>query len=964
VTDPEVLRTQPKTDRKVALYGYLRGTNLKRNQGLHLAGVGDFSIQSISFLPDPCPLPEGIKKRTLVEKDKTIYAPMSGVGGIVYDKDAVYIDLGGSHAHKKGDTEDDMVQNMINTESTLNEKLEQSELRLFSGSKPIVGGEHKKEERRERRKAFFEDGKDDVSMDAEESDEDDGDSGSDAEDETEENDSDEDKEKADSRKRKLARAGAGPMKKRKDSNIVKNKNKQLLLEMGEEIGESGEDSDVDDLDVTEDISTDQNKVEDDTSFYSKPTKKDEMARSKITEALSKIKDESTNCVEDDSSDTDEEEDESESEDKESSASDEENDEEQSDNLEDEESTTGCESLQWKADLAMKARDSFYARQSGTASLRRLVYGVNNQEGEEVDEGDHETVGGLFTVVKGRGGVNKQEVNSLDCTVWGVEHSQDWGRDEVRDRIKDCFVTGQWAKGQDAEELIKLDEEDEVYGDFEDLETGEVVSGEKEEEEEELPRMVDLKGERDAELAKRKERMERKLKLKKSFDTEYDGGEGDKATYYEDLKKEVDDQSNLNRSEFDGLDDSLRVQYEGYRSGMYVRLELENVPCEMVEYFSPSTPLVLGGLLKGEDQVGYVQIRVKKHRWYPRILKNRDPLIISLGWRRFQSLPIYSICDHNMRHRMLKYTPENLHCDAHFWGPITPQGTGMMAVQSVADKQENFKIVATGVVLELDKTTQIVKKLKLTGEPYKIFKKTAFIKGMFNSSLEVAKFEKAAIRTVSGVRGIIKKSLSEPEGAFRATFEDKILMSDIVFVKTWFTVDVPKFYAVVTNLLQKEDERSSWKGMRTVAEIKRENNIRNEVNTDSLYKDVKREAKVFNPLQIPRNLQEELPYNLKPKIVAKGQDPTKDRVAVVLDHKERKVQNAFKMLREMYGQKQMISEKEKKKRVEDFIQKKNVIEEKKMKKQKEARKQISRMMSKNKAKQERMANRKGGKRDKD
>ncbi len=57
--------------------------------------------------------------------------------------------------------------------------------------------------------------------------------------------------------------------------------------------------------------------------------------------------------------------------------------------------------------------------------------------------------------------------------------------------------------------------------------------------------------------------------------------------------------------------------------------------------------------------------------------------------------------------------------------------------------------------------------------------------MFNSSLEVAKFEKAQIRTVSGVRGILKKALSEPEGAFRATFEDKILLSDIVFVKTWF-----------------------------------------------------------------------------------------------------------------------------------------------------------------------------------
>lgn len=32
-------------------------------------------------------------------RDRLVYAPMSGVGGIVYDKDAVYVDLGGSHSH-------------------------------------------------------------------------------------------------------------------------------------------------------------------------------------------------------------------------------------------------------------------------------------------------------------------------------------------------------------------------------------------------------------------------------------------------------------------------------------------------------------------------------------------------------------------------------------------------------------------------------------------------------------------------------------------------------------------------------------------------------------------------------------------------------------------------------------------------------------------------------------------------
>lgn len=47
----------------------------------------------MTALTDPCPLPSAAKKKGLRDRDKLFYAPMSGIGDLLYDKDAVYINI-------------------------------------------------------------------------------------------------------------------------------------------------------------------------------------------------------------------------------------------------------------------------------------------------------------------------------------------------------------------------------------------------------------------------------------------------------------------------------------------------------------------------------------------------------------------------------------------------------------------------------------------------------------------------------------------------------------------------------------------------------------------------------------------------------------------------------------------------------------------------------------------------------
>ncbi|KAF1992449.1 DUF663-domain-containing protein [Aulographum hederae CBS 113979] len=899
ITPPTEIEQDEKCDRRVALYGYLRGTNFPAQGGkVHIPGVGDLDVARIEQLPDPCPTPfmddalakQGkTKRKRLGDKQKILFAPMSDVGGVLVDKDAVYIDVKTNTFNPDEDVEErglgeQMVVGLQGQRRTIGEK--DSSFRLFSGAQKMQDDDLEDSGRkfpRQLARIAERDGDDDVV-------EDEGfESGSDDEDDLDGMPED-DEEEDDSGEIETNGVSEGRLGRALRKSVDQERN-------------GGTENDLAFADSDSDLGS-----------------------------ISSVGDqELEDGDEDESFDEDEDEDD-----------------------EDEDPA-----LRWKANLAEHARRAHtFKRPYRTTDLLRMMYDdkltprevIKKWRGEE-DEKDKDNQeddeDNFFKKAAPEEAWEQSEDRMIpEYDYAGLE--QKWTDPDSLDALRKRFASTNLGTGANADEdedgdFEGFDDEDEGDGAFEDLETGEAFRGEPNADQDEEAKSIEAERDRNArrkeELKLRFEEEDRegfanpKSKANNEGGDEQEFGEDD---WYDAQKAAIEKQLNINRAEFDAMDAQSRVRVEGYKAGSYCRMELTNVPYEFSVGFNPKYPILVGGLTPTEERFGFVQVRIKRHRWHKKILKTNDPLIFSLGWRRFQATPLYSISDSRTRNRMLKYTPEHMHCFGTFYGPLIAPNTGFCCVQSFSNKNPGFRIAATGVVLNVDESVEIVKKLKLTGHPYKIFKNTAFIKDMFSTSLEIAKFEGASIRTVSGVRGQIKRGLSKPEGCYRATFEDKILMSDIVFLRAWYPVKPHRFYNPVTNLLDNgKEEEEGWKAMRLTGQVRAAENIPTPQDSNSAYRKIERAERHFNPLRVPTNLAANLPFKSQIAHTKPQKKQTYVQKRAVVSSKEERLARDL-MNKVMSVRKEKIEKRAKKQEERREVYRKKVEENEEKRKDREKR----------------------------
>ncbi|CAB9508834.1 Ribosome biogenesis protein BMS1 [Seminavis robusta] len=802
MTQVALLDEDPECERSVVFYGYIRGTNLKPGAMVHVIGLGDYPIGSVSTIPDPCPTPqvEG-KRESLTTSGSRFFAPLSNVGKIVMDKDAVYIDVGKSRRRD-----------------------------------PLAAAAEKQQSSSE--------------SDSDDSSDEEQNSGNEEE---EDDEIDSDDEGAMLQNLQDVRDGLDEKRKRSALSIFAHSKAVPQDSSSSEDDDEDSDSDSDDGDSSDEDGLTQKRP----------------ATFGAGGAAAKT-----------SGDSD-------------SSSDDTNDNDES------EEDDGPIATR-KANMVQRAAQSFWDRKSAALSAQSYIYGDDNDNESGFQEGDHEddddgddsdSSDEEFFSVKNKKETKSQSADNgtrqakLNLTEDDSSRAGNlqrdtfemwpWlqeGEDCLVESLRDRFVTGKWESSSDN---MADAGNDQVFGDFEDLETGEAFgSSAAKTDDDDDDSDVDTSGMTDEQV--REYNAQKKLKRKaakaeESDDENADGKQGnaqegddddDTNKYLESVKQEKEQRLQRNMEEFAEDGERSRVRHEGFRQGLYCRIKIDGIPASFLDAFDPNMPLVIGGLASGEHQLGLVRCRFKKHRWHRKILKSNDPLVFSVGWRRFQSIPVFSTEDENGRLRFLKYTPEHMHCVTTFYGPSIPPNTGVLAIQNLNGKVPGFRISATGVVLELDSSFPIVKKLKLVGSPSKIYKNTAFVSGMFNSDLEVSRFEGASIKTVSGIRGQIKKALREGQpGSFRATFEDKILLSDIVFCRTWMPVEIKQYYNPVTNHSAND---GSWRGMKSKAQMQIDSGTPIKVNADSIYKPIERTDPRFKQIKISQRLEQELPYSSKPK----------------------------------------------------------------------------------------------------
>ncbi|KAM8818237.1 pre-rRNA-processing protein TSR1 homolog [Rhynchonycteris naso] len=237
-------------------------------------------------------------------------------------------------------------------------------------------------------------------------------------------------------------------------------------------------------------------------------------------------------------------------------------------------------------------------------------------------------------------------------------------------------------------------------------------------------------------------------------------------------------TNTRKRIFKGIEEK---EVEGAEVGWYVTLHVSEVPFSVIEHFKRGAPLIAFSLLSHEQKMSVLNMVVSRHPSNTEPVKAKEKLIFHCGFRRFQASPLFSQHTAADKHKFQRFLTADTALVVTVYAPITFPPASVLLFKPNSNGMQN--LIATGHLLSVDPDRMVIKRVVLSGHPFKIFTKMAVVRYMFFSREDVLWFKPVELRTKWGRRGHIKEPLGT-HGHMKCSFDGKLKSQDTVLMNLY------------------------------------------------------------------------------------------------------------------------------------------------------------------------------------
>ncbi|XP_024946350.1 pre-rRNA-processing protein TSR1 homolog [Cephus cinctus] len=223
--------------------------------------------------------------------------------------------------------------------------------------------------------------------------------------------------------------------------------------------------------------------------------------------------------------------------------------------------------------------------------------------------------------------------------------------------------------------------------------------------------------------------------------------------------------------------------EGAMPGWYITVHVVNVSKALFDAYRTvdNRPLILLGLLPHENKMSVLNIVLKHTSENAEPIKSKERLIFQCGFRRFTGCPIFSQHTNGNKHKYERYFQPDSTVVATMYAPITFPPCPVLCFKE--NRNGNLELVATGSILSTNPDRIIIKRVVLSGHPFKVHKRSAVVRFMFFHREDINWFKPIQLRTKYGRRGHIKEPLGT-YGHMKCVFDGQLKSQDTILMNLY------------------------------------------------------------------------------------------------------------------------------------------------------------------------------------